>query len=470
MVKRKEPFCDIINEYNIIVNIKNISPSERYLKFKSYITSYKTLTDGTAVIRRIIQDMIANYNPVKEKGKQKEIPDVTLESQLYDLVAVHYPEFRLEVFSFCINADINDLKGQLIEYAMTYETVEKYLAEFLKLDISTLSITDEDAQRMAEEVRKSKPKSAPKKVKEKIDLSKVRKTLKGEMKGQDHVIDKILEKLTVMSAGLRSFTNLYFMGKSGVGKTLSAKLLAKSMFGDQDRLLQIDCAGFKHDHDDSKIFGSAPGYVGHGDDTIMSKAAKRSSAWVILFDEFEKAGEAFQDILLRLLDDGKIVGANGKELDFSNSIFIFTSNLGTDKVTKDKVGLIQHNYSKEELTDQFIVELKKKLKPEFVNRLRDIIVFDNLNEIAIREIIQDHLARLPIKVTSRLVTFILEQVNFHDFGARDVDKKIESMVEPILAREMLKVNEVERAKLSYIPKITKGKLSFVREDSKPKSS
>lgn len=446
-----------------MLNIKNLDSTERYLKFKSYITAYKTLTDGIATIRRIIKDLNINFAAVKSKAKEREVPEITLENTIYTFITVHYPEYSLEVLGSCVNVDVENPRGQVIEYALVFESVEKYLSDHYELDLTKMSITDEQAQQLVAESKKPKKK---KEVREKIDLAGVRKTLKSNLKGQDHVIDKILEKLTVMEAGLRPFTSLYFMGKSGTGKTMACKLLAQSMFGTKDRLVQIDCASFKHDHDDSKIFGSAPGYVGYGDDTVLAKAAKKSNAWVILFDEFEKSGPAFQDTLLRLLDDGKVVGANGKELDFSRSIFVFTSNLGTDKVTKDSIGLQAPIYTKEELTDAFINELKKTLKPEFVNRLRDVVVFNILDEITIREIIEDHLAHLPIKPSTRLVSFILETVNFHDYGARDVDKKIESLVEPILAKEILKVKETDRDKTRYIPKLVKGKLSFVQENKK----
>jgi ATP-dependent Clp protease ATP-binding subunit ClpC len=200
-------------------------------------------------------------------------------------------------------------------------------------------------------------------------------------------------------------------------------------------------------------------------DTVLMKAAKESNAWIILFDEFEKSGPSFQDTLLRLLDEGRIVAANGKELDFSNSLFLFTSNLGTDKVSKEGIGLIQHNYSDKELREQFINELKKKLKPEFSNRLREIVVFNELKEDCIKDIIKDHLSYLPIKVTVPLINYVLKEVDYKMYGARDVTKKIESLVEPALSIEMLRIKDLnKRKKAIFTPKVLKGKLSFVKED------
>jgi DNA polymerase III delta prime subunit len=474
----KFPFSDVHHETRLIFKIKNLTDRERVSKLKSYITNYKSATDVNETISRMITDLCVNYSEIRTRVSLSENLDMDkIDIIAFDFIRLHYPEFSLEVLSHCINTTEENLDETMIEFALTYPSVETYMKEVLSIDVSVLSIPDtlnlsedvliplENMPNARKESKKAKAGPNKEPLVKNIDLSKVRREVKSVVRGQDHVVDIILEKLSVMAAGLRSFSNLYLMGKSGVGKSLTAKQLAKAIFGDANKLIHVDCAAFKHDHDDSKIFGAGPGYIGYGEDTVLMKAAKESNAWIILFDEFEKSGPSFQDTLLRLLDEGRIVAANGKELDFSNSLFLFTSNLGTDKVSKEGIGLIQHNYSDKELREQFINELKKKLKPEFSNRLREIVVFNELKEDCIKDIIKDHLSYLPIKVTVPLINYVLKEVDYKMYGARDVTKKIESLVEPALSIEMLRIKDLnKRKKAIFTPKVLKGKLSFVKED------
>jgi ATP-dependent Clp protease ATP-binding subunit ClpA len=260
-------------------------------------------------------------------------------------------------------------------------------------------------------------------------IGSIEKRIKTELIGQDEAVAEVIKGVKLMSSGLEGLTSLFFIGPTGVGKTEMAKLLAKHYLGGNKRLLKINCAEYSSSHEYSKLIGSPPGYIGHNEKGILTECADKSSQWVILFDEIEKASPKLHNLLLGLLDDGKITDSHGTDLDFSKSMILFTSNVGVkDVVTKKTMGFgaekPSFKDSKEEIMDSF----KDTFSPEFINRLDVVVHFNTLNKDDAKRIARINLKHLPIRCTKKLVDWVVEGSFSEDYGARNIKRFIKNNI------------------------------------------
>ena len=270
------------------------------------------------------------------------------------------------------------------------------------------------------------------------ELLNVEKQIKKNLIGQDPAVEKAIRAMKLQSSGFEPFLSLFFIGPTGVGKTELSRLLADKYLGDKNRLLKINCAEYANPHEYAKLIGSPPGYIGFGEKGILSEKAEEGSQWIILFDEIEKASEKLKNLLLGLLDEGTITDNRGSELDFSNSIIIFTSNVGMH----DNIGNLNVGFGAEESTYESSMgdikeSFKKEFSPEFINRIDEVVYFNQLNKKDAAKIARLSLKKLPLRVTPSLVKYTVDNSFSTEYGARNIKRFIKNNVTIKIADIML---------------------------------
>ena len=271
------------------------------------------------------------------------------------------------------------------------------------------------------------------------DFSGIEAQIKKEIVGQDEPITEIMKQLRLMKSGLCDNSNLFFIGPTGVGKTELAKILAQKVLGSRKKLLKINCGEYSNSHEYAKLIGSPPGYIGHNEKGILSERAEKSNEWVIVFDEIEKGHSKLFDLLLNLMDEGTITDSHGTELDFTNSLILFTSNIGLKEyVGKTAVGFGDKKMTYENSRDDIKKVFKDKFSPEFRNRLDSVIYFNALNKDDAEKIVRLQLKELPIRVTKKLVDFVTDQAFSEEYGARNIKRFIKNNISIKIADELLK--------------------------------
>ena len=276
--------------------------------------------------------------------------------------------------------------------------------------------------------------------------------------GQDQAVKAVSKAVRRARVGLKDpnkpVGTFIFVGPTGVGKTHLAKALAEELFGDEDSMIRIDMSEYMEKHSVSKLVGSPPGYVGHDDGGQLTEAVRRRPYSVILLDEIEKAHPDVFNILLQILDDGRLTDSKGRTVDFKNTVIILTSNVGATSIKKQNVIGFSSGESEEEEMEEYekmketiTEELKQTFRPEFLNRIDEVIVFHNLREEDIKDIVdimmkelEDRLHNLDIKikVSNKTKDFIAKKGFDQVYGARPLERTIRRMIEDQLAEELLR--------------------------------
>ena len=316
-------------------------------------------------------------------------------------------------------------------------------------------------------------------------LLNLEEILHGRVVGQDQAVKSISRAIRRSRAGLkdpkRPIGSFLFLGPTGVGKTELCKALAEVQFGDENQIIRIDMSEYMEKHAVSKLIGSPPGYVGYNEGGQLTEKVRRNPYSVVLFDEIEKAHDDVFNILLQILDDGRLTDSKGRMVDFKNTILIMTSNVGATKINKKNhqvLGFGTNKDKEEETKDQYdkmkesiMGELKQKFKPEFLNRIDDIIVFHPLEEYHIYEIVKlmtreviERLKSLNIdlKMSEEAVKLIAQEGMDLEYGARPLKRAIQKELEDTLSEAILKgdikkgssvVAEIEDNKIVYKCKV-----------------
>ncbi len=286
-------------------------------------------------------------------------------------------------------------------------------------------------------------------------LLKMEDTLHNRVIGQEEAVKSISRAIRRGRVGLkdpkRPVGSFIFLGPTGVGKTELCKALAEAMFGDEKSLIRVDMSEFMEKHSVSKLVGSPPGYVGYDEGGQLTEKVRRRPYSVLLFDEIEKAHPDIFNILLQILEDGRLTDSQGRVVDFRNTIIIMTSNVGARTITEPKrlgfsVAKDESAKNYEDMKSNVMGELKKMFRPEFLNRIDDIIVFHPLTEENIREIVRlmtDVLVKrlkaneIDLEISEDVLAHLAKKGYDPIFGARPLRRAIQSMVEDKLAEEML---------------------------------
>jgi ATP-dependent Clp protease ATP-binding subunit ClpC len=310
------------------------------------------------------------------------------------------------------------------------------------------------------------------------------KELMSKVIGQDEAISRIVKAIKRSRLGIRNqnkpISSFMFMGKSGSGKTFLTKTLANEMFGDSDSLIRVDMSEYMEKHSVSKLIGSPPGYVGYEQGGQLTEKIRKKPYSVVLFDEIEKGHEDVFNILLQLLDEGQLTDSFGRKVNFKNCLIILTSNIGVKELSTAGKSLgfqTSSSTTDDEERNRLIIEkaLKSKFKPEFLNRLDDIIVFNSLKEEDIHKIVYNELAKLrdrikeigyDIKIQKSAVEFVAKNGYNEEYGARPLNRAIQKYIEDPIADEILNGNFKEGETINIT--LDKEKNEIILKSIKPK--
>ncbi|HUK76361.1 MAG TPA: AAA family ATPase, partial [Thermoleophilia bacterium] len=279
-------------------------------------------------------------------------------------------------------------------------------------------------------------------------------SLHGRVIGQDRAVTAVAEAVRRGRAGLkdpqRPIGSFIFLGPTGVGKTELARALAEFLFDDENALIRLDMSEYMEKFSTSRLVGSPPGYVGFDEGGQLTEAVRRRQYAVVLFDEIEKAHPDVFNILLQILDDGRLTDGKGRTVDFKNTVVIMTSNVGSGVIRQQTLGFAQGNGDAgghDDFEKRLLDELRKTFKPEFLNRVDETIVFDPLSKQQLEQIVDlllDRTRRLieaqgiKLEVTEAAKARIVDEGYDAQFGARPLRRAIQRLVENPLSGELLR--------------------------------
>jgi ATP-dependent Clp protease ATP-binding subunit ClpB len=364
--------------------------------------------------------------------------------------------------------DIRQLKQQIEEYKIQVDQLvrEGQLAKASEIKYGKLVEAQQKLEELSKKVQEEEDK--PRLLREEVsdeDIAKVvslwtgipvSKMLSSEIQkyvelesqlgkrviGQEKALRAVADAIRRNRAGLsdprRPMGSFLFVGPTGVGKTELAKALAEFLFNDERALTRIDMSEYMEKHSVSRLIGAPPGYVGYEEGGQLTEAVRRRPYSVVLFDEIEKAHPEVFNVLLQLLDDGRLTDGQGRVVDFRNAIIIMTSNIGSEFILTMK--------SMDEIRDRIDGLLKTYFKPEFLNRIDEIVVFDRLDESMIRNIaklrlseLADRLAQrnIKIEIQDKAIDYIAKEGYDEQFGARPLKRAIQNLLENPIAKKVL---------------------------------
>ncbi len=283
---------------------------------------------------------------------------------------------------------------------------------------------------------------------ERDKILRMDETLHKRVIGQDEAVDAVVDAIIRAKSGLKDMNqpigSFIFLGPTGVGKTELAKAITQTMFDDEKHMIRIDMSEYMEKYTVSRLIGAAPGYVGYEEGGQLTEAVRRNPYSVILFDEIEKAHPDVFNILLQVLDDGRLTDNQGRTVDFKNTIIIMTSNIGSQFLIE---GIQKDGEIEESARQEVEQQLRRTFKPEFLNRVDDIVMFKPLTEEQVYEIIDKYIDMIQQRLRERQIQIELEKdakelilARAYDvqYGARPVKRYVEKYIETELGRMILK--------------------------------
>ena len=289
-------------------------------------------------------------------------------------------------------------------------------------------------------------------------LKNLESTLHKRVIGQEEAVKAVSKAIRRGRVGLkdpnRPIGSFLFLGPTGVGKTELSKALAEALFGNENAMIRVDMSEYMEPHSVSKLIGSPPGYVGYDEGGQLTEKIRRKPYAVILFDEIEKAHPDVMNMLLQILDDGRLTDAQGRTVNFKNTVIIMTSNIGARLITdKTTLGFTDNRSTEESKQKDYentkkdvMSELKKQFRPEFINRIDEIIVFHKLNEDDIKQIIDIMLKQVidrlkqqdyNVEFDDKVKEYISKKGVDINYGARPLKRAIQSYIEDKVAEAIL---------------------------------
>ena len=372
----------------------------------------KDLIDKVRDNARIIEDFRGQAKIAERQGDFEKVAEIT------------YGSIReLEDESAALKERLNDLQkdGSLLSEEITADDIAEVVSKWTGIPVSRLMESEKER------------------------LLTLENELHRRVIGQDEAVSAVSEAVRRSRASVqdpnRPLGSFIFMGPTGVGKTELARSLADFLFDDENALIRIDMSEFMEKHSVSRLIGAPPGYVGYDEGGYLTEAVRRRPYSVILFDEIEKAHQQVFNVFLQILDEGRLTDGHGRTVDFRNAVIIMTSNLGSDWIAESAGKLTQ-----EELTERAKRELSTHFRPEFLNRIDDIIVFRPLGREELREIVEIQLKRLNRILKEQNITLVpsesaldlLTKLGYEPaFGARPLKRVIQKYVQNELANSII---------------------------------
>ncbi len=437
--------------------------SERYINDRNLPDKAIDLIDEAASAVRL---RTMGVSP-KVKAMEEQIKD--LDSQI---------ETALKNADFTAAGTLNKEQNQLMTKLNRVKAAEK------KKEASAGFIVNENdiAEVVADWTRIPVKKIAEK---ESVKLLKLESVLHKRVIGQEDAVKAVSKAIRRGRVGLqdpnRPIGSFLFLGPTGVGKTELSKALAEAMFGDENALIRVDMSEYMEGHSVSKMIGSPPGYVGFDDGGQLSEKVRRHPYSVILFDEIEKAHPDIFNVLLQVLDDGHITDSKGRKVSFKNTILIMTSNVGAQRIVDPKkLGFGAGSDAKRDYEDMksgVMDEVKKLFKPEFINRIDEIMVFHTLTEKEMMDIVtllSSNLAKrcktqmdINLTISPAVKKYLVSKHSDAKMGARPLKRAIQSTIEDAMAEELLKGNI--KAGMDVTVALKNNKIVFEGKDGKAAS-
>ena len=282
-------------------------------------------------------------------------------------------------------------------------------------------------------------------------LQDMEESLSRRIVGQDAAIGSICRAVKKAMTGLRDprrpIATFFFVGQTGVGKTELAKALTRYLFQDPGKMLRVDCSEYALPHEYAKLIGSPPGYIGHDQGGVLSDLSRTQGTGTILFDEVEKSDPKVHDLLLQAMDEGFVTDNKGARIPFANAVLILTSNVGTAEAERlrERIGFGKARLDRDQIVDEFSRAIKANFRPEFVNRLTEVVFFNPIGLPECEKIarlfldeVRTHAASVPLSVRfdEKVPRFLAEKSYAPEHGARELRRTVEKEVEGILS-EML---------------------------------
>jgi len=425
-------------ELNAVLYVKGYSVEEEH---KLYTSLRKKIQDSetpikideykTFIVRKFIADVDGFFNLFPDDDVEEMIEGV---DAAYEAIVTLYPPFSLDFICTDLNSET------------FFSGIEKRMLNKLREQITGKQ------QKVATEGSVALSSLE--------ELQQLEEHFGENIVGQKDAIRALMRSLKLMASGLANHSSFLFVGPTGVGKTQIAKLLGDKFSGN---FYKVNCAEYAGGHEYAKLIGSPPGYVGHSEKSLLAEKAEQSNAWVFLFDEIEKAHHKLYDFLLSLLDDGTCTDNMGQVLDFTQSIFIFTSNQGVGEIKRESVGFSPgQDEVEEKVTDSVIRKsVKRHFSPEFLNRIDEVVVFKSLTRNDVRKIAEIQLDELPIKATKSLVDFVAEKGYSQEYGARNIQRFIKNNVSDKIADAILRRLVPKKDGEYYTPRIVEGQVKIV---------
>ncbi|MHA1785637.1 MAG: ATP-dependent chaperone ClpB [Candidatus Helarchaeota archaeon] len=456
-------------------------------------------TEIDEIERKIIQLQIQLQALKKEKDKASKELVEKIEEELANLKAqsntlklqwqnekehiTRIREIKKEMEESKIEAEKAQREGDLNRAAeLTYgrmnelkAELEKENEELRKIQVNKKMLKEEvDAEDIARIISKWTGIPVSRMLEgEREKLLQMEERLKERVIGQDSALALISNSIRRARAGLqdpnRPIGSFIFMGPTGVGKTETAKALAEFLFDDENALIRIDMSEYMEKHSVARLIGAPPGYVGYDEGGYLTEAVRRRPYAVILFDEIEKAHPEVFNVLLQILDDGRLTDGHGRTIDFKNTIIIMTSNIGSQLI------IDSHKNDKVLSEDSIHDILKKYFKPEFLNRIDDIITFNFLDQSMIKEIVTIQIKKfnklleekkIKLELTDKAKEFLAWQGYDPDFGARPLKRAIQKYIQDPLSLALLKGEFMEGDRILADWK-TEERLEFTKMEEIP---
>ena len=436
-MSRKKTYRVVSEELNLVLFVKGFSLDQEQKLYNSVrdkiknaeapisIESYKNF-----IVKKFLIDSEAFFDKIPDDLDEM----IEAVDSAYNAIVEMYPPFALEFVCQDLNTDtfMSGVKGKFLKHLKQQLGTE----EFLPKQTEPIALSSIE------------------------DILHVEDYLKENIIGQRDAISSLVNSLKLMASGLTKHSSFLFVGPTGVGKTQLAKLLGERFSGN---FYKVNCAEYAGGHEYAKLIGSPPGYVGHTEKSLLAEKAEQSNRWVFLFDEVEKAHHKLYDFLLSLLDDGTCTDNLGTVLDFSESIFIFTSNQGVGDIKRESVGF---GRKEEEVTEAVSSEvirksIKQHFSPEFLNRLDQFVLFNTLTRSEVREITELQLEDLPIVPTKALLDYIVDNGYSLEYGARNISRFIKNHVSVPVADAILNKLVPKKDGAYYKPRIIKGEVKIV---------